>query len=91
METRLVREEQLKALAGKMPQLPTVHFKIVMVGEQTLAKHNHNPAEVCQEVEQQPGFYIIADSFETLRTEMHNLVDRFLAKVTENHESKEQG
>lgn len=77
MEVRLVSEEELKTFTEKLPALPTVHFKIVGVGEQTLAKHDHNPSAVCQEVEEQPGFYLIAETEETLRDAMHDLVERF--------------
>lgn len=87
METRLVREEQLKVFDGKLPNLPTVHFKMVMVGEKTLTKHDHSPAAVCEEVEQQPGFYLIGENVEALRDAMHDLVERFIAKGKE-HESE---
>jgi len=87
VETRLVREEQLKVFDGKLPNLPTVHFKMVMVGEKTLTKHDHNPVAVCDEVAQQPGFYLIGESVEALRDAMHDLVERFIAKGKE-HESE---
>lgn len=84
MEPRLVRSSELRSLDTKLPALPLIHFKFVLIGESTLARHDHTPVAVCDEAEQQQGFYLIAETVDDLQKELHNLVDRFISKVKEH-------
>lgn len=84
MEPRLVSAAEMRSLATKVPSLPLVHFKVVLIGETTLARHDHSPVAVCDDAEQRQGFYVIGETIEDVQKAMHDLVDRFISKVKDN-------
>lgn len=77
MKVRLVREDDLRQHGEKLPDLPTVYFKMVSVGAKTLAENEHDPGKVCDKVGEQSGFYLIGETFQEVIDAMHDLTERF--------------
>lgn len=78
METSLHSEQDLEEFPDKLPEeVVAIHFKMVGVGPNTLAKAEYLGANVCRIVREQPGFFLLSQGGSGLRDAMHDLVDRF--------------
>ncbi len=89
METVITSEKDLNDHVGELPaDIVLVHFKLVGVGPNTLAKAEHLGSKICDIVRQQPGFFVISRNGIGLREAMHDLVDRFCNAQEDDNESK---
>ena len=78
MVTSIHSEEDFKGYNDKLSEeLMMIHFKMVGVGPNTLAKAKYLGSNVCDTVDKQPGFFLVSDDGYGLREAMHDLVDRF--------------
>ena len=77
LETKLIREEDFEKLPQLVPGLLLSYFKMVSVGECTVEECDSDPDIVNQKVGEQLGFYLITDSDEKMRQDLHTLVDKF--------------
>jgi hypothetical protein len=78
METTISSEEDFKEYPDKLPDnLVMIHFKMIGIGPQTMAKAEHSGSEICKIVREQPGFFLVSQDGSGLRDAMHDLVDRF--------------
>jgi hypothetical protein len=77
MKTYLVREDELKSQEFEMPEAPTVMFKMVCVGSNTLKENQYSPQKICSIANAQAGFFLFGESTSDLRKGMHELVDKF--------------
>lgn len=82
MENRLLTSQELRDFGHPLPEEVEVFgFKLVKVGPNTMALAQRMGAKICEIVDSQPGFFIIASSSEGVRASMHDLVDRFCNKL----------
>ena len=78
MKTTISSETDFKDYGGKLPgDAIMIHFKMVGIGSNTLAKADHCGANLCQIVQGVPGYFLISEDGTGLREAMHDLVDRF--------------
>jgi len=78
MKTVVSAEQDLEEHKDKLPEgTVMIHFKLIGIGPNTLAKAGHLGSEVCNIVREQPGFFILSQDGSGLREAMHDLVDRF--------------
>jgi len=54
-----------------------IHFKMIGIGPNTLAKAEYLGPNICNVVGDQPGFFLVSNDGYGLREAMHDLVDRF--------------
>lgn len=93
-KVRLINEKDLEGFDGKLPDLPTIYFKIVSVGEKTLTENEHDPARVLAVLQEQPGFFLIGDDQENVCDSMHQIVMKLHEAWTgdkENESEKQAG
>ena len=78
METSIHSEQDFEEYPDKLPEgVMMIHFKMVGVGPNTMAKAEHLGPNLCRIVREQPGFFIMSRGGSNLREAMHDLVDRF--------------
>lgn len=86
---RLINEKDLQGFDGKMPDVPTVYFKIVSIGENTLNDNEHDPAKLMAMSQEQPGFFLVGEDQEAICDSIHQIVMRFRAAwLGDNNESE---
>jgi hypothetical protein len=89
METVITSEQDLKEHLEPLPKdVVLIHFKLVGIGANTLAKSEYLGSNICDIVQQQPGFFVISRNGVGLREAMHDLVDRFCNIQEGKNESK---
>lgn len=91
METSIHSEQNFEEYPGKIPgDLMMIHFKMLGVGPNTLAKAEYLGPNICKIVREQPGFFLVSRTGGSdLREAMHDLVDRFCdAQEGKNNESE---
>lgn len=78
MKTTISSETDLKDYNGKFSEdVVMIHFKMVGIGSNTLARAEYSGANICQITQEQPGYFLISEDGTGLREAMHDLVDRF--------------
>ena len=78
MKTSISSEQDFEEFPDKFPEgLILIHFKMVGVGHNTMAKAEHLGPNICKIVREQPGFFLVSQDGSDLRDAMHDLVDRF--------------
>lgn len=73
-KVRLINEKDLEGFEGKLPDAPTIYFKIVSVGEKTLTECEHDPAKVLAKLREQPGFLLVGEDQDDVCDSMHQIV-----------------
>lgn len=78
MVTSIHTEDDFRSYPDKLSEgLMMIHFKMVGVGPNTLAKSEYLGSNICNVVDKQPGFFLVSNDGYGLREAMHDLVDRF--------------
>lgn len=78
MNISVSSEGDLSGYPDKLPEgIIMIHFKMIGVGSNTMAKAEHLGSNICEIVREQPGYFLVSQDGSSLRESMHDLVDRF--------------
>jgi len=78
MEKRLVSAQEFKALTDPLPVgIGLVAIRFVNFSSNALEKAEHSALKICEIEAQQPSFFIISDTPDSIRELLHQYVDRF--------------
>lgn len=78
MNASISSEQDFNEYPDKLPEgLVMIHFKLIGIGPNTLAKADYLGKNICSIVHDQPGFFLVSRDGSGLREAMHDLVDRF--------------